>query len=460
MTEPDNHEVDLAPEESHSGNQPRNSSRHFEKRGSEGPANDHELLSAYAVGNEQAFETLVGRYFAMVYAVASRQTGDSHLGEEVVQSVFLILSRKARKFSPKASVAGWLLRTTRFVCRDALKMRWRRERNERSLARMLEPQGGPTPHPTSMEVLLDEAIQTLRPDEQAGLVAHFFEGRDFRELAEMFAISEHAARKRTSRCLAKLQAFMAKRGAKLALPALSTLLLAKPAPRASTQSLDSTLHALHAAWGGDVAGAHAVFRAERVERLLRRRLGRRLILSLMSLLLLTLTGVWSLREWRTSVQIEKLGQAWGGLDQLVAEHTRFLMRTPPTAPNYQATVQAELGAISRESSRILSEVKPLLAPPNERKRLALFLTAELSYSLHLGRSQRAAVFSYTRRHLEQGASPAEAMKAVAEHTKREAMDLKALLSPAQKQVFDDVYGGDGNLLFSYLKVVALGTIGP
>ena len=60
---------------------------------------DHQLLRAYSRGDEQPFEILVERYFRMVYTVAARQTGDLHLAEEIAQSVFLILSRKARGFS-------------------------------------------------------------------------------------------------------------------------------------------------------------------------------------------------------------------------------------------------------------------------------------------------------------------------------------------------------------------------
>src|SRR5215472_16647694 len=102
--------------------------------------NDHQHLSTYVEGDEAAFEALVKKYFRMVYTVAARQTGDSHLAEDIAQSVFLILSRKARGLSTRTSVPGWLLRTTRFVCRDALKMRYRREQNERNLAMNLEPQ--------------------------------------------------------------------------------------------------------------------------------------------------------------------------------------------------------------------------------------------------------------------------------------------------------------------------------
>jgi RNA polymerase sigma-70 factor (ECF subfamily) len=423
--------------------------------------NDHQLLCAYAQGDEQAFETLVKKYFRMVFSVAARQTGDSHLAEEIAQSAFLILSRKARGFSAKASIPGWLLRTTRFVCSDAIKMRRRRDENERKLAMNLERQLETKTLPATMELLLDEAMQALRPDEQAGIVARFFEGKDFQEIAEMFAITEDAARKRTSRCLAKLQSFMAKRGANVSLPALSGLLLAHPPHEAGSQALQAAIHTIHAAWKGKLATGNAVELANHAGRLLRWRFLADLGLKVALPVLIILLGVWVMLEWNPSVpsRIQKLGDAWAALDQRVARHRQFLMQTPPTAPNYQARVQDELGVISRESSRIMGELNPLLAAPDERTRLAIFLTAELSKTLNLHASQKANLQSYIQNRLAQGATLNDAMKAIAERTQTEASEIKATLSPGQQQVFDEIYGADGVLLFSYPKAVALGKIG-
>jgi len=436
-------------------------SQSAEDRRSDGMVNDHQLLSAYVQGDEQAFETLVEKYFRMVYTVAARQTGDSHLAEEIAQSVFLILSRKAGGLSSKTSIPGWLLRTTRFVCWDAIKMRRRREQNERKLAVNLEPQLETKPEPGTMELLLEEAIQALRPEEQAGIVARFFEGKDFQEIAAMFAITEHAARKRTSRCLAKLQTFMAKRRAEVSLQTLSGLLLAKAAQEATNQGWQSALQATQAVWKGKVAAANAVALADRTIRLLRWRFLGGLSLKIALPLLVICLGLWSVREWNRAVpeRIEKLGKAWGALDHRVARHRQFLMQTAPTAPNYLATVQEEVGAIGRESARITGELTPLLAPPNDRNHLAEFLTAELGETLSLDPSQKATLLSYIRNRLAQGATLKDGMKAVAETTPIEAAEIKAMLSPAQRKLFDQMYGADGVLLFSYAKAVALGRIG-
>jgi RNA polymerase sigma-70 factor (ECF subfamily) len=396
----------------------------------------------------------------MVYTVAARQTGDLHLADEIAQSVFLILSRKARGFSSRISIPGWLLRTTRFVCLDAIKMRRRRAENEQKLAVNLEHQHQSKTEPTTMELLLDEAIQALRPDEQAGIVARFFEGRDFQEIAEMFAISEHAARKRTSRCLAKLQAFMEKRRTKVTLETLSGLLIALPPLEATKHPLQSAIQAAHEVWKGKVAAGNAVALANHAMHLLRWRFFGSLTLKLGSPALVILVAVWFVREWNRPVyRLEKLGKAWAALDNRIAQHRQWVMQTPPSTPNYRAKAQEEFSAFSRESARITSQLKPWLAPPNDRDRLARFLTAGLAETLNLNRSQRAALLAHIQDRLAQGATLNDAMKSIAQDTEAETTYIKAILSPEQRQLFDKVYGVDGVLLFSYPKVIALKRIG-
>src|SRR5580658_5176138 len=215
--------------------------------------NDWELVSAYVQGDDRAFEGLVAKYFRMVYSMAARQVDDPHLAEEVAQSVFIILSRKAGKLSSGVSVCGWLLQTTRFVSRDAVKMRQRRQQNE----------------------------QALPAVEQTGVLAHFYDGKNFREIGEMFDISEDGAQKRVSRSLAKLRAFMSKRGVKVSMTAVAGLLTAQFAGDAAAQSLPS---------------ASALSLADHVTRLLRWRsaLGVSLKLALAAVLLLG--GSWAWRQ--------------------------------------------------------------------------------------------------------------------------------------------------------------------
>src|SRR5206468_4944804 len=115
---------------------------------------DWKLLSGYVQGDEGAFELLVKKYCPMVYTMSVRQLGDEHLAQDVAQSVFIILSRKAAKVSSRVSICGWLARTTRLVCLDVRRMRGRRRENEQRFAASLEA-ATPATDTNSMESLLN-----------------------------------------------------------------------------------------------------------------------------------------------------------------------------------------------------------------------------------------------------------------------------------------------------------------
>jgi hypothetical protein len=76
---------------------------------------DMTLVRDYALNrSEQAFETLVARHIDMVYSAAIRQTGAPHLAEEITQTVFVLLARKAPLLRPGTLLTGWLFKTTRY----------------------------------------------------------------------------------------------------------------------------------------------------------------------------------------------------------------------------------------------------------------------------------------------------------------------------------------------------------
>ena len=422
---------------------------------------DHQLLNAYVEGDEQAFETLVEKYFRIVYTVAARQTGDSHLGEEVAQSVFLILSRKARGFSSKTPIVGWLFRTTRFVCLDAIKMRRRREQKERNFAVNLQEPVETKAGPSGMDVLLDEALRTLSPEEQAGIFARFFEGKNFPEIAQTFAISEHAARKRISRCLAKLQTFMQKRRAKVTLETLSSLLIALPTQDAGNQTLQPAIAATHAVWKGKVAVGNSVTLANHAMQLLRWRFLGSLGLRVAVPLLVLAIAAWSLFQWRppVSYRLNTIGRAWGVIDRRIMDHRRYVMGTAANAANYNATVQGQLKDIFGDSKRLMAELKLLIVPPDERMRAEAFFMAEFDSVLKLDRAQKTWLSSYVHEHLAQGATFHDAMYALGKNTRTEAAEILEILSPEQLQLFVQTFGADGVLLFSYAQVTAVGVLG-
>jgi DNA-directed RNA polymerase specialized sigma24 family protein len=93
---------------------------------------DFALLRAYASErSEEAFAEIVRRHLNLVYSAALRQTRDAHAAAEVVQSVFIVLARKASGIGQQVVLSAWLLRATRFTAASARRHEQRRQQLER-----------------------------------------------------------------------------------------------------------------------------------------------------------------------------------------------------------------------------------------------------------------------------------------------------------------------------------------
>lgn len=184
------------------------------------------LLQDYARnGSESAFRELVARYLNLVYATALRMVGgDAVLAEDVAQTVFIDLARKARKLPENIMLGGWLHRHTCFVASKAVRAERRRRSRERQAVEMNSQTDHSEANLAQVAPLLDEAINTLAERERTAIILRFFEQRDLRGVGEVLGASENAAQKRVSRALDELRVLLKKKGVVLSTGALGTLL--------------------------------------------------------------------------------------------------------------------------------------------------------------------------------------------------------------------------------------------
>jgi hypothetical protein len=99
---------------------------------------DGQLLQQYTRDrSEAAFGELVKRHIDVVYSAALRVAGgDSHLAQDVTQTVFLDLPRKAQSLPPDAILAGWLYRHAWFTAAKMVRTERRRQIREQTAMEM------------------------------------------------------------------------------------------------------------------------------------------------------------------------------------------------------------------------------------------------------------------------------------------------------------------------------------
>jgi len=168
---------------------------------------DHELLEQFTRGSADAMCQLVRRHSAMVHAAASRELGDPGLADDVTQTVFLVLMRRAASLSGNVVLGGWLFKTTLYAVADLRKQRRRREHHEREAA-IMRPPAPPEPAVAELQPILNQAISRLRTADRDAIVLRYLEGRDVADVAGHLGITENTARQRLSRALQRLRKYL------------------------------------------------------------------------------------------------------------------------------------------------------------------------------------------------------------------------------------------------------------
>jgi len=146
-----------------------------------------ELLQSLAAGNRQALRPLYDRTSAKLFGICVRLLGDREEAEDVLQTVYLTVWRKAGTFDPaRASAITWLAVLTRNRAIDRLRGTRLAAEDIDAAADICDEQ------PSSLELLeaeedrvrLKHCLDELDERPRTMIRAAFFDGKTYPQLAE------------------------------------------------------------------------------------------------------------------------------------------------------------------------------------------------------------------------------------------------------------------------------------
>jgi len=154
---------------------------------------DAGLIQLITEGHENAFEQLVKKYQHSVFNTIYRSIGNYDDVEDVAQEVFIKVWRHAKSFKGKSKFSTWLYR---IVVNQCLNYRRKHKQRQVSLDEMSEKEK--IPESLIIEVdheqrrkaeIVRKALNELPERQRIALVLSKYEGRTYKEIAEMMKVS-------------------------------------------------------------------------------------------------------------------------------------------------------------------------------------------------------------------------------------------------------------------------------
>jgi RNA polymerase sigma-70 factor (ECF subfamily) len=157
-----------------------------------------DLLRRFALGDIDAFETLVRQFQGDVYAWIVRIVRDPGIAEDLTVETLWRIYRARHQFRPDGDFVAWARRIATNVTLDHL----RRKRPEQSL--LTEPAGAPVPdHLLQQETRekIQQAFRRLPAKLQVAATLALVEEQPYAEIADALGISVGAVKLRVFRAV-------------------------------------------------------------------------------------------------------------------------------------------------------------------------------------------------------------------------------------------------------------------
>jgi RNA polymerase sigma factor (sigma-70 family) len=421
------------------------------------------LLADYVSnGSDAAFRELVSRYIDLVYSTALRRVGGNcHLAEDIAQTVFVDLARKASSLSKEVMLGGWLHQHTCHVAATIIRGERRRQVRERQSMDLNSSQEPGESALVRLAPVLDEAIGLLGEEDRHAILLRFFEQRDFRSVGEAMGTKEDAARMRVGRALDKLHALLVRRGISISITGLGAV-LATETIAAAPVGLAASIATAALAGGvaaGVASGTGTLFKLMIMTKLKVGILSAVIVAGLATPLVITYHSQARLRLENQSLrdQIARLGQVDAENERLSNLVRQAEISRASAVPSELLKLRGEVGVLKRQLAenanaqaqlaRQAAQTNQPTTPEDEEKQNALM---KQQFIARMGYAKNWIMAFYSYAEKNQGRYPADfgqAASFLADNAKDET-----LLATNQ---FDILYRGSSKALTDPANVIVL-----
>jgi RNA polymerase sigma-70 factor (ECF subfamily) len=181
---------------------------------------DSALVERASNGDSSAFEALVEKYQDRVYHIALRMVGRPEEAEDVTQETFLKVYRALPNFGGRSAFYTWIFRIAVNASLSRLRSIGRRRQREVPAVlggdcdepgTVLEPESrdeGPvkTAQYAESTKRVQQAIDSLSPEDRLAIVLRDYEGLSYDEIAEALSTTRAAVKSRLHRARVELAA--------------------------------------------------------------------------------------------------------------------------------------------------------------------------------------------------------------------------------------------------------------
>lgn len=166
---------------------------------------DDQLMARFCRGDENAFDTLYGRYAQPVLAFLTRMVHDEALAQDLLQVTFLSVVRARGRYQPGTSLRAWIYAIAGNAGRDAL----RRQASRREKLLATPPEVGVVAPADAGDLQtarqVETALMQLSPEQRQAVVLHKLHELSFEEIATALGITVSAAKVRAHRGYRRLR---------------------------------------------------------------------------------------------------------------------------------------------------------------------------------------------------------------------------------------------------------------